>query len=129
MRFGGHETFFLRPGWATKGLLLARDAHDLSWNSDEASDAMGVGRNMSKSIGWWLGRMGLIHRPARGEAIAITPFGRAVLDEDRFLARTATIWLLHLHLTLRGEDDIVAALCSKSTKRRQGGMVSSDLPA
>ena len=51
MKFGGHETFFLRPGWLTKGLYLVRDAENVVWNSDEASDAMGVGRNMSKSNG------------------------------------------------------------------------------
>jgi len=106
MKFGGHETFFLRPGWLTKGLYLVRDVENVVWNSDAASDAMGVGRNMSKSIGWWLSLAGLVHRPARGEALALTDLGMSVLRNDPFLTHAASWWFIHLNMTLGGADDI-----------------------
>lgn len=118
MKFGGHETFYLRPGWVMKGLSLVSESPSVIWNSDEASDAMGVGRNMSKSIGWWLTRAALIHRPARGEAIALTSLGHAVSALDPHLSRTATLWMLHLQLGLRGEDDVIAWLFREARDRR-----------
>ncbi|MDP2495531.1 DUF4007 family protein [Shimia thalassica] len=106
MKFGGHETFFLRPGWLSKGLFLVHAESNVIWNSDEASDAMGVGRNMSKSIGWWLSLAGLIHRPARGEALCLTPFGSAILENDPYFSEIATWWFMHLSLTLKDNADV-----------------------
>lgn len=101
-----------------KGLTLVSESPSVTWNSDEASDAMGVGRNMSKSVGWWLTRAGLIHRPARGESIDLTGLGHAVLALDPHLSRTATLWILHLQLTLRGEDDVIAWMFREARDRR-----------
>ena len=106
MRFGGHETFALGPGWLTKGLFLVAGADDLVRNSDQASDAMGVGRNMSKSIRWWLGRCGLVHRPARLQPLQMTELDQAVLAHDPYLARLATWWLLHIELTAGSPEDV-----------------------
>lgn len=106
MKFGGHETFYLRPGWLTKGLYLVRDIENVVWNSNQASDAMGVGRNMSKSIGWWLNLTGLVHRPARGEALGLTEFGQSVLRNDPFMTHAATWWFIHINMILGGNDDV-----------------------
>lgn len=130
MRFGGHETFFLRPGWTTKGLMLLEGVPDLAWNSDQASDAMGVGRNMSKSIGWWLGRTGLAHRPVRGAGPALTALGRSVLEFDPHLTRTATLWIIHLHLVLHGEDDVFSwFFCQHRDRRFTRGAIEGALRA
>ena len=49
MRFGGHQTFFVREGWLAKGLGLLRE--DVSAFDDPyVADWLGVGRNMAKSI-------------------------------------------------------------------------------
>ncbi len=106
MKFGGHETFFLRPGWLTKGLHLVKHAGGVTWNGDNASDTMGVGRNMSKSIGWWLNRIGLAGRPGRNQDIATTDFGQAVIDLDPYLMHMETWWFIHVALSCRGRDDV-----------------------
>lgn len=108
MRFGGHETFFLRPSWLTKGLRLVERTDSTNWASDAASDAMGVGRNMSKSIGWWLSRTGTAIRAERTDPITLTSFGRAVLEHDPHLVGMTTWWLLHFQMTLNGRDDVFA---------------------
>lgn len=108
MKFGGHETFFLRPGWLTKGLHLVRATDDLNWATDYASDAMGVGRNMSKSIGWWLARTGMAIRTERLEPITLTRLGEAVLEHDPHLVKMTTWWLLHFEMVLNGRDDVLS---------------------
>lgn len=108
MKFGGHETFFLRPGWLTKGLHLVRATDDLNWASDCASDAMGVGRNMSKSIGWWLARTGTAIRTERLEPITLTRLGEVVLEHDPHLVKMTTWWLLHFEMVLNGRDDVLS---------------------
>lgn len=118
MKFGGHETFFLRPGWLTKGLHLVQAKEDVNWASDAASDAMGVGRNMSKSIGWWLSRTGTAIRAERSEPIALTPFGRALLEHDPHLIGMTTWWLIHFQLTLNGRDDVFSWFFSRRGEPR-----------
>ncbi|MFZ3585287.1 DUF4007 family protein [Loktanella sp. DJP18] len=106
MKFGGHETFFLRPGWLTKGLTLVQADVNVTWNSDRASDVMGVGRNMSKSIGWWLSRTGTSHRAERNQPLTLTPLGKGILENDPYLVQLATWWLLHFQLVLNGPNDV-----------------------
>jgi hypothetical protein len=85
---------------------LVKTTDDVNWASDAASDAMGVGRNMSKSIGWWLSRTGIAMRAERSEPITLTPFGQAVLELDPHVVSMTTWWLLHFQLTLNGRDDV-----------------------
>ena len=51
MKLGGHETFYPRPGWLTKGLLHLHEGHSGTFSTPEIADELGVGRNMAKSIG------------------------------------------------------------------------------
>ncbi len=51
MKLGGHETFYPRPGWLTKGLLHLRDGGIGVFSAPETADRLGIGRNMAKSIG------------------------------------------------------------------------------
>ena len=53
MRFGGHETFPVREGWLHKGLkLVVEEPGKLT--GEHVADWLGVGRNMAKSIRYWL---------------------------------------------------------------------------
>ena len=98
MKFGGHETFHIRPDWLTAGLHLLDRQPDTSWATNEASDALGVGRNMAKSIGWWLNMTGLTVRSGPREPLQISPFGRVVLAHDPYFSASATWWFVHLAL-------------------------------
>ena len=118
MKFGGHETFFLRPGWISKGLFLASEERDVVWNSNTASDAMGVGRNMSKSIGWWLNSTGLICRPSRSGPPAPTPLGEAFLAHDPYFTDPASWWFLHLSMVLGGNPDVFSWFFRKNSDPR-----------
>ena len=66
-----------------------------SFSDPATADGMGVGSNMSKSIGWWLGAMGLAGRESRGAAFALSGFGAAVARHDPFMTHLETLWLVH----------------------------------
>ncbi len=106
MKFGGHETFYIRPNWLTKGLFLLNEGDDVSWPSNEASDAMGVGRNMSRSIGWWLNTIGLSERPEPGAPLQLSPLGKVILENDPYFSDLGTWWFVHLSLAF-GEPERV----------------------
>lgn len=95
MKLGGHETFYPRPGWFTKGLLHLQSGGAGAFSLPEVADELGVGRNMAKSIGWWLHVMGLGSRPSRNGPIELTDFGAVVAERDPFMAHLGTWWLLH----------------------------------
>lgn len=106
MKFGGHETFYLRPGWIAKGLFRVAEDDGVSWSDNRTSDSLGVGRNMARAIGWWLGRTGLTGRSSRSAPVELTEFGRSILEADPFVSRLSTVWFLHVALTCRGTDDV-----------------------
>lgn len=102
MRFGGHETFSLREGWLHKGLrLLVEDAEALF--AEVAADRLGVGRNMAKSIRFWLRATELAEpSPIAGvdnkQLVQVTPLGRLVRQHDPYFLLPGTWWALHVNL-------------------------------
>ena len=95
MRLGGHETFYPRPGWLTKGLLYLQNNDVRVFSQVEIADSLGVGINMAKSIGWWLRATGLATRPTRNSPFALTALGRIIVGNDPYMARLGTWWLVH----------------------------------
>lgn len=112
--FSGHQTFPFRYTWLKKGVeAVAKDPTVFS--SENASVALGVGKNMVSSIRHWcrvsrlieegigqpkqltmhLGEKIIVHR--RGQFVP-THLGRSIFDEngfDPFLDDPATLWLIH----------------------------------
>jgi hypothetical protein len=105
MKFSGHETFHIREGWLTKGMLLLRDYPDI-FNSKNSfmHDQLGVGSNMGKSIKHWLVATGLAEPvpQARGD-LQLSPLGHLVQDKDHYLLDPVTWWVLHINLAC-GKD-------------------------
>jgi hypothetical protein len=95
LAFGRHETFPLRFAWLSKGFqAMQRDPR--IFEVDEATVELGVGKNMVRSIRYWL----LATRMADldGLDVRATTLGQYVFSEDGwdpYLEDEATIWLLH----------------------------------
>ena len=96
MRFGGHETFTIRPGWLSKGLRHVEAEPAAPFDALEVIDALGVGRNMGRSIWHWLQVTGLAER--QREQIALTGLGRLIGERDPFLQHAASWWAIHVTL-------------------------------
>ena len=115
-RYTGHETFACRYAWLPKAAtFVGKDPAILSQaQEDEAMVALGVGKNMVRSIRFWAEGANIIASAENG-GHSVTPFGRKLLLEskgsealDPFLEDIQTLWLLHWKLATNKENPIFA---------------------
>jgi hypothetical protein len=80
-------------------------------DEERAMVELGVGKNMVRSIRFWVEVMNVASPQGHGRALEPTPFGHAVLADDGFdpfLEDVRTLWLLHWHLSTHAEDPVFA---------------------
>lgn len=99
--FGRHESFPLRFGWIAKGLAAIRD-RPTALSHDDATVALGVGKNMVLSIRHWLQAARLVRPCEKGPGLQASEIAELVFGEhaDPYLEDDATIWLLHWLLAM-----------------------------
>ena len=100
MLFAGHETFHVRDGWLHKG-IVAISNNPFTFADPNATDDLGVGRNMVNAIRYWLVASGMavearetVDGRAKVKLIA-TSLGELVFKQDRYLEEELTLWTLH----------------------------------
>lgn len=101
MKFRGHESFYIRQGWLTKGLLNLQEHGDLFFlDKKEQTDLLGIGSNMTKALRYWLEAFNIIDviQVNRKFAHILTPFGELIWNKDKFVQENDTLWLLHYQL-------------------------------
>lgn len=72
---------------------------------------LGIGKNMVRSLRFWVEATGVAEPRKRGREYALTPFGDAIFGEnglDRYLEDQRTLWLLHWKLSSRRERPLFA---------------------
>ena len=109
MPFAKHETFHIREGWLFKGMDAVRNDSTIFLSSD-ASERLGLGKNMVRALRFWMRATGLTeeYRKDRRTRQRLTvPFGQLVWEHDRYLEEEGTLWLIHYHL-VRGQDSATA---------------------
>jgi hypothetical protein len=94
--FGRHETFGLRFGWITKG-YMAWCNNPKIFEDEDATVALGVGKNMVHAIRYWLiASQVLMYQDG---LLVSSSLGREIFNiedgYDPYLEDDATIWLLH----------------------------------
>lgn len=97
MRFSGHETFACRYAWLPKALHAIRDSKTLFVDEDAAMVELGVGKNMVRSIRFWIEAAGMAST-GDGREMVPTELGKAIFlrrGRDEFLEDVTTLWLLH----------------------------------
>lgn len=93
--FGRHETFQLRYSWLSKGFQELQSDPKI-FTSDNATLALGVGKNMVNAIRYWMHATQIIKHTSEG--YIPTELGESIFAErgfDPYLEDEATIWLLH----------------------------------
>ena len=94
----GHESFYLREGWLTKGLrAVSEDPFVFFKNS--GADALGVGTNMAKSIRYWMKTARLIHDSSKAGA-ELTDIGKLIFENDLYIEDIFTLWIIHINIVL-----------------------------
>jgi hypothetical protein len=107
MKFRGHETFFIRKGWLSKGMRAVNsDPHIfMGENGKNPMDELGLGSNMVKSLRYWMQATGLASEPKSGKRFQTLTddFGGIVFEQDPYLEETGTLWAIHCNLACNQE--------------------------
>lgn len=97
IRLQGHEKFALRDGWLTKGLSIIDKRPDAFLGS-EGPDLFGIGNNMVKSLRYWMKAFKLIEENP-GVGAKLSELGKIILQNDVYLEKNFTLWILHSQIT------------------------------
>ena len=104
VRMKRHESFSIREGWLAKGLNEVKKNKKV-FSSSDATDELGVGYNMVKSLKYWMYATKLIEDVGRD--IELTEFGNLIPKYDSYLEDKFTWWLIHLQMVLNIHDAFV----------------------
>lgn len=102
VRFSGHESFQCRNLWLKKGFDFIEGSTG-NFSGDEAILELGVGKNMTTSIRFWMDAMGL------REKKTTTEFANTLFSDrgcDPYLEHIGSLWLLHYELVSNNHASI-----------------------
>lgn len=100
MKFKGHQTFFIRKGWLSKGIRAVENDDTIFMPSKaaQAMDELGLGSNQVVALRYWLGVVGLIEKSKTGKSHSVTPLCNLILERDPYIEEMGTLWALHYNL-------------------------------
>lgn len=118
-RISGHESFACRYTWLPKAArILERESKQVLEkksmffsNEEKAMVELGVGKNMVRSIRFWIQATGIVDPSKRGEGHTLNRFGLTLFGEnghDPFLEDIRTLWLLHWNLSTAAKPPLLA---------------------
>lgn len=111
-RFSGHDTFHCKEQWILKGLQVIESQEDKSiFKKNDAIPLLGVGKNMVRSIHYWLRSFGLIDNDNNVTDFANLIFLRERLDP--YLENEGSLWLLQYCLCKTNHSSIYKLIFSK----------------
>lgn len=108
-RFSGHESFACRYAWLPKAVAWLQSDPEALSDDDDAMGALGLGKNMVRSLRFWLEVFDVAESQDR--RWRLTDFGAAVFGADGldpFLERAETQWLLHWKVTTQADRPLFA---------------------
>lgn len=107
MKYRGHESFYIRKNWLSKGILAIKNECTI-FNKEKyfAMDELGVGKNMVQSIKYWLKACCITEdkRENKKNFIQLTPFGKIIEENDVYIQETGTQWLIQYQLAKNKND-------------------------
>lgn len=110
LRFSGHESFACRYAWLPKAYRsLSQNPSIFFEGEEEAMVEMGIGKNMVRSLRFWVDAMGVAH--PQGREHILTDFAHQVLGPDGFdpyLEDERTLWLLHWQVASKANPSLFA---------------------
>src|SRR5436190_104551 len=98
MPFAKHESFYIREGWLFKGLRAVMGDPAI-FVANDASERLGLGKNMVRALRFWMQATGLTKENNRTRTQSLTSLGELILRHDQYLELDGTLWLIHHQLT------------------------------
>ncbi|MGM0502627.1 MAG: DUF4007 family protein [Bacillota bacterium] len=105
--FAKHETFHVRRGWLRKGLDAIDKNNHIFLETIPAMDELGIGKNMIKSLRYWMQVLGLTNEARNKKSQKVqekNPLAEIILNNDKYFEADATFWLLHFNLAQQEEE-------------------------
>lgn len=99
-----HESFSIREGWLAKGRIAVKE-YSKVFSAPDATDILGIGTNMVKSLKYWMIATCLIKE--ENKKMVLTELGNLIDKYDPYLEDIFSWWLIHLNLILNLEDSYV----------------------
>ncbi|MCI6152381.1 MAG: DUF4007 family protein [Fusobacterium perfoetens] len=105
MKFRGHETFFIRKGWLTKGLKnIIKNPSVFMGTDGNPMDILGIGSNMVKSLRYWLAATGLSQEIVKQKKThSLTDLGEIIWKNDPYLQEDGSLYIIHYKLVSNKE--------------------------
>lgn len=100
-RLKAHESFYIREGWLTKGLRnVNKDCR--VFIREDATDILGIGVSMVKSLRYWLQTSGLTKEVKvegnKREQFLTQELGQIIFENDPYFEDIFSLWLVHYML-------------------------------
>ena len=80
-RFSGHETFACRYAWLPKAYRAITADSGIFFNEDAAMVELGIGKNMVRSLRFWVDAMG-VARPKAERTHEIKELGQTIFGQN-----------------------------------------------
>ncbi|MEF9880520.1 MAG: DUF4007 family protein [Acinetobacter sp.] len=94
----GNASFTIREGWLTKGLRNVENDPEV-FLRDNATEILGIGSVMVKSLRFWMQATGLTVEPRVGRRVqSLTAFGKLIMENDPYLEELFSLYAIHSHL-------------------------------
>lgn len=101
IRMKRHESFSIREGWLTKGLIAIKQDGKI-FSSLDATDILGIGSNMVKSLKYWMYATGLVEDCDKN--MVVSELGTLISQYDPYFEDIFVWWLIHIHLNRNQKD-------------------------
>ena len=96
-----HESFSIRGGWLAKGIKNVKEYGNV-FALQNATDILGIGTNMVKSLKYWMTATKLIEEKNR--EIMLSDFGSIINEYDPYLEDIFSWWLIHINMITNIDD-------------------------
>ena len=96
-----HESFSIREGWLAKGIKNVKEYGNV-FALQNATDILGIGTNMVKSLKYWMTATKLIEEKNR--EIMLSDFGSIINEYDPYLEDIFSWWLIHTNMITNVDD-------------------------
>lgn len=111
----GHNSFYLREGWLSKGYNLIKDKNIIpssifSKKNIYTIDELGLGSMMVQSVKFWMQLLGILIK-VKATEFQLSSEAKIILEKDPYLQDNNSLWLLHLNIFNLGEDRAILWEC------------------
>lgn len=105
VKLKGHESFTIREGWLTKGILEVSQNPKI-FSEKDITNILGIGTNMVKSLRYWLTTSNLIIEDKKSGYL-LTKLGKLIQKYDPYMEDLFTLYFIHIQITQNTERALI----------------------